>query len=280
MTLTEASGATAPDTTEPAIELRGLGKAYGGNRVLSDVDLAVPRGTILGYIGPNGAGKSTTVKILVGMIAEFDGEARVCGLDVREERAEVRARIGYVPENAVFYEALTVAETLLFIGRLQRLDDDTIRERGEAYLDAFELLDRLDERIGALSKGMRQKVLVTAALLHDPEVLFVDEPLSGLDVNASLLMKELLRALADEGRTIFYCSHVMDVVERVCDRIAIVHDGGIAAQGTYAELSESIRGGSLERIFANVTQGGGERERVEALLERLGRTSRDDGPTT
>ncbi len=267
--MTSTDSDTAPSPAGPAISLRGLGKSYGSKRVLADVDLDVPRGTILGYIGPNGAGKSTTVKILVGMIAEFDGEARVCGHDVRTESSAVKARIGYVPENAVLYEALTIAETLMFIGRLHSLDDEQIRQRGEAYLEAFELIDRLDERVGALSKGMRQKVLVTAALLHEPDVLFVDEPLSGLDVNASLLMKELLRALADAGRTIFYCSHVMDVVERVCDRIAIIHDGGIAAQGTYAELSEQVHGGSLEAIFANVTKGGGERERVAALLSRL-----------
>ncbi|MBM3984703.1 MAG: ABC transporter ATP-binding protein [Planctomycetes bacterium] len=255
---------------DEAIAIRGLRKRYGEAAVLDGVDLSVPRGTILGYIGPNGAGKTTTVRILCGLLGEYEGEARVLGLDPRTQSLELKRRIGYVPENAVLYEALTVAEFLLLVGRLHGLDESVIRARGEACLLAFGLDGHLPARIATLSKGMRQKVLITSALLHGPEMLFVDEPLSGLDVNSSILIKEFLRGLAQAGRTVFYCSHVMDVVERICDRIVILDKGRIAAQGSYEELQAQVQGGSLEAIFARLTSSGDEAGRARALLDALG----------
>ena len=255
---------------ETVVELRGLRKRYGEAVVLDGLDLAVRRGTILGYIGPNGAGKTTTVRILCGLLGEYEGEARVCGLDPRTQALEIKRRVGYVPENAVLYEALSVAEFLLLVGRLHGLPDELIRTRGEAFLRAFELGEHLPARIATLSKGMRQKVLITSALLHDPELLFVDEPLSGLDVSSTILIKDFLRGLAAAGRTIFYCSHVMDVVERVCDRIVILDGGRVAAQGTLAELEAQVQRGSLEGIFAKLTSHGNEAERARALLAALG----------
>ena len=252
-----------------AIELRGLRKRFGSRVVLEGIDLAVERGTILGYIGPNGAGKTTTVKILCGLSATFEGEVRVCGLDPRAEPLAVKRRIGYVPENAVLFEQLTTAEFLLLIGRLHGLADELTRSRAETFLEVFELSERLGSRIGALSKGMRQKVLLTSALLHDPEVVFLDEPLSGLDVNATILVKEFIRALAGAGKTVFYCSHVMDVVERVCDRIVILDGGKIAAQGTFDELQRARGGGSLEQIFAALTSAGGQEEQAQKLVAAL-----------
>src|SRR5262245_6930312 len=252
-----------------AIEARGLAKSYGSHAVLEGIDLAVERGQILGYIGPNGAGKTTTVKVLVGLTDDYQGDVRVAGFDPRTQALEIKRRVGYVPENAVLYEPLTIAEHLLFVGRLHGLADDAIQARADAFLGMFELDQRLNSRISTLSKGMRQKVLLTSALLHDPEIVFVDEPLSGLDVNSAILIKELLRGLADRGRTIFYCSHVMDVVERICDRIVIVDKGGIAAQGTFAELSASLAGGSLESIFARLTSAGDEAEKAKRVLDLL-----------
>ncbi len=252
------------------IEVRGLRKRYaGGPWVLDGIDLSVAPGTIQGFIGPNGAGKSTTVKILCGLIPDFEGEVRVAGCDPRVDPVEVKRHIGLVPENAALFDALTVAEFLLFVGRLKEVDDDVIRRRGQTFLEVFELADRLGARIGELSKGMRQKVLLTSALLHDPRILFLDEPLSGLDVNASILIKDLVRRLADEGRAVFYCSHVMDVVERVCDRIAIVDDGKVAAEGTFDEIQARRGGGSLERIFADLTSEGDVAPRVDRLIEAL-----------
>ncbi len=253
-----------------AIEIRGLRKQFGARTVLEGIDLALAPGTILGYIGPNGAGKTTTVKILTGLLTAFEGEVRVCGLDPRRQPLEVKRRIGYVPENAVLFEALTVAEHLLLIGRLHGLSDRLVRERAQAFLEVFELESRLGSRLSTLSKGMKQKVLLTSALLSDPELLFLDEPLSGLDVNATILVKELIRELASAGRTVFYCSHVMDVVERVCDRIAILDGGKIVAQGTFEELQRARGGGSLEEIFARLTSEGGEAERARKLVALLG----------
>jgi len=255
---------------EELVRVSGLRKRYGDTVVLDGIDLTVPRGTILGYIGPNGAGKTTTVRILCGLLGEYEGEVRVAGFDPRTQALEIKRRIGYVPENAVLYESLTVAEFLLLVGRLHGLPDETIRTRGEAFLQAFELAGHLPARIATLSKGMRQKVLVTSALLHDPQLLFVDEPLSGLDVNSAILIKEFLRGLAAAGRTVFYCSHVMDVVERICDRIVILDGGRIAAQGTLEELERQVHGGSLESIFARLTSAGNEAERARALLAVLG----------
>lgn len=255
---------------EPVVELRGLRKRFGERVVLDGIDLAVERGTILGYIGPNGAGKSTTVKILCGLTAEFEGEARVLGLDPRADPLAVKRKIGYVPENPVLYELLTVAEFLLLVGRLHGLEDELVKRRATAFLEVFELSERLGARIQTLSKGMRQKVLLTSALLHDPELVLLDEPLSGLDVNATILVKELIRALAGAGKTVFYCSHVMDVVERVCDRIAILDGGKLVAQGSFEELQSARGGGSLEQIFARLTSTGGQEEQAQRLIAALG----------
>jgi ABC-2 type transport system ATP-binding protein len=252
-----------------AIEARGLRKRFGNNAVLDGIDVAVEPGRILGYIGPNGAGKSTTVKILTGLLGAFEGEVRVLGFDPRKEPMEIKRRIGYVPENAILYEQLTIAEYLLFIGRLHDLDDHLIRERADAFLFAFDLSARLNSRISTLSKGMRQKVLLTSALLHSPELLFVDEPLSGLDVQSTILIKEFLRGFAQRGRTVFYCSHVMDVVERICDHIVILDHGRIVAQGSFEELARAGRGSSLEAIFAALTSEGGQKERAQRLLDAL-----------
>lgn len=254
---------------DPAIAIDGLTMAYGPKRVLDGIDLHVEPGTILGYIGPNGAGKSTTVKILVGMLQGWQGSVRIAGHDVRADPLAVKNVIGYVPENAVLYDALTIAEFLLLIGRLHRMEDELVEERGRRFLEIFELDARAHSRLATLSKGMRQKVLISAALLANPDVLFFDEPLSGLDVNSSIFIKELLRALADQGRTVFYCSHIMDVVERICDRIVILDDGKLVADGSFEELAASREGGSLERIFADLTAEGGESERVERFLEAL-----------
>jgi len=232
----------------PAIELRGVAKSYRDKVALAGVDLAVEPGTVQGYIGANGAGKSTTVKILMGLLAPFEGEARVAGLDPRKDPVGVKRKVGYVPENALLFESMTVAELLLLVGRLRGLS--------------------------TLSKGMRQKVLLTSALMHDPEVLFLDEPLSGLDASATILVKELLRRLAARGRTVFYCSHVLDVVERVCDRIAIVDQGRIVAAGTLEELAAQRGVGSLERILASVTKSGDQGSQVDRLMRAL---ERDDG---
>ena len=252
-----------------AVSLRGLSKTFAGKLVLDGIDLEVAPGQVLGYLGANGAGKSTTIKILLGLVPHFQGEARVAGLDPRTDALAIKRIVGYVPENALLFEQLTVAEFLLFIGRLHDLDDALIQRRCDVFLEVFEIRDRLSSRIATLSKGMRQKVLLSSALVHSPRILFLDEPLSGLDVSATILVKTLIRGLADQGRTIFYSSHAMDVVQQVCDRIVILDEGRIAAQGTFAELSAQRSGSNLERIFAEVTSRGGEEERARRLFEAI-----------
>ncbi len=243
--------------SEPAISLRGLTKSFGEIIVLRGIDLDVAPGKVLGYIGPNGAGKSTTVKILIGMLDGFGGQASVCGHDVATEPLAVKRRIGYVPESAALYDSLTPLEYLRFVGRLYGLETDEIEQRSREMLSLFELTERIDDRLSTFSKGMRQKVLIVAGMIHNPDVLFLDEPLSGLDANSALTVKEIIGQLAAKGKTIFYCSHVMDVVERICDRIIIVSDGTILADGSFEELQGRSKEASLERIFAQLTSEGG-----------------------
>ena len=260
---------TPNDPHAPLVRITDLRHRYTSKEVLGGIDLTVSPGVVFGYIGPNGAGKSTTVKILTGLLRGWSGQVEVCGHDVRVDPLAVKQRIGYVPENAILYEQLTVRELLELVGRLHRIPDDLREARAAGILSGFELESRLDARIQALSKGMRQKVLITSALLHDPTLIFLDEPLSGLDVDSARLVKELIRALADRGRTIFYCSHNMDVVERVCDRIAIISEGRIIADGTYDELSEAGKRGTLENVFAVLTRGEDAARDVASRVERI-----------
>ncbi len=254
---------------QPAIRCQGLTMRFPGKEVLRGLDFEVERGTVFGYIGANGAGKTTTVKVLTGMLDLFGGQVEVAGIDVAEDPRAVKARIGYVPESAVLYEGLTAFEYLSLIGRIHQLDEDLIEARAVELLHVFDLGDRAHNRLSTYSKGMRQKVMFCCALLHDPEILFLDEPLSGLDVDSTIFIKELIRRLADEGRTIFYCSHMMDVVERVCDRIVILNEGLIQVDGSFEELASRSDEESLEGLFSAVTGASAPQERIDLLLETL-----------
>ena len=253
----------------PAVELRGFTKRYAGRCVVNDLHLAVQRGQIVGYLGRNGAGKSTTIKALMGFLDSWEGEVRVLGLDPRTQATEIKALVGYVPENAALYEQLTVAEHVLLVARLFALDPVVARTRAESLLAGFDLLDRVDARIGSLSKGMRQKLLITSALLHAPKMLFLDEPLSGLDAHAAVLVKKLLRAMADRGMTIFYSSHALDVVQQVCDRIIILDEGKVVAAGSYDELARTNGARNLEGLFTQLTDRGDEESRLAHILQGL-----------
>jgi len=241
----------------PIITLRGLTKNYGEQPVLRGIALDVEPGQVLGYIGPNGAGKTPTVRILTGMLEEFGGTASVCGYDIRQEPLEVKRRIGYVPESAALYDALTPREYLRFIGRLYELEEAEGERRSREMLGLFDLAGELDNRMATFSKGMRQKVLIAAGLIHNPDVVFLDEPLSGLDANSVVIVKEIITRLAQHGKAIFYCSHVMDVVERICDRIIILNGGHIVADGSFEQLQQMDKAASLERIFTQLTSSGG-----------------------
>jgi ABC-2 type transport system ATP-binding protein len=252
-------------TNQPVIQIENLRKAYGSHEVLKGIDLTVSAGQVVGYIGPNGAGKSTTLKALIGMDDSFSGSIRVLGIDVKQDPIAVKQRVGYVPENAALYDTLTPMEYLQFIGQLYSLTEAAIEPKAQELLRLFELEAYANARMTTFSKGMRQKVLLISGLLHNPELIFLDEPLSGLDANAVVLVKAIIRQLADAGRTVFYSSHIMDVVEKISDRIIILNAGRIAADGSFAELQQQ-RGSSLEQLFAQITGSGTQTGTAEEFI--------------
>lgn len=251
-----------------AIHASGLTRRFGDTTALHGLDLEVAPGTVFGYIGPNGSGKTTTVRILTGLLPADGGSARVAGVDPAADPRHVKRLVGYVPEHVALYDGLTAREHLRLVGRLRRLDDAVIARRSEALLDVLALADRGDDRIGGYSKGMRQKVGLAAALLHGPRVLFLDEPLTGLDLSSTLVVKAIVRAVADAGGTVFYCSHMLDVVERTCDRVAVLREGRVVADAAPSRLMEG-GGDTLEGVVRTLTGGGVAPGRVAALVREL-----------
>lgn len=253
---------------QPIITIKNLVKKYGDKTVLNNINLEVYPGQVIGYIGPNGAGKSTTVKVLTGIIQDYEGEVNVAGMELKSNILEVKKRIGYVPELAELYDLLTPREYLSFTGTLYNMPAQLIEERTLKILDSFGLAENVDQRMDSFSKGMRQKVLLASGLLHNPSIVILDEPLSGLDANAVILVKELLQLLKQEGKTIFYCSHMMDVVEKVSDRIVLIDKGVIVANGTIDELRAGGND-SLEKIFSKLTAAEDMSERADSLASAL-----------
>lgn len=250
------------------VEVRGLRHRFGPNEVLHGVTFMVPRGSVFGLLGPNGAGKSTTVRILLGLLRPAEGEVRVAGVDPVRDGVAVRARVGYVPERQALYETLTPREHLAFAARVRGLEDAVRRRRSDALLRTLGLADRAEETIRSFSKGMRQKVQIALALLHRPEVLVLDEPLSGLDAPSAILFKEIVRGWAERGGSVLYGSHVLDVVEKVCDRAVVLDEGRVVAEGSIEELRRFARGTSLEDVFRSVVDRDPEAE-ARALVEAL-----------
>jgi len=240
------------------IRLRGLAKRYGDTDAVRGLDLEVPTGQLVGLLGPNGAGKSTTLKMLTGMLLPSAGTAEVFGFDVVRDAVEVKRIVGYVPESGAVFETLTGWEYLELVAALYRIAPDDVATRIRRFAQFFELPETLlrGEQLSAYSKGTRQKIVITAALLHNPKALFFDEPLNGLDANATLAFKALITSLARDGKTIVYSSHLLDVVERVCERIVIVDRGRVIADGSLAELQARTGEASLERIFNGLTAHG------------------------
>ncbi|HEY3242251.1 MAG TPA: ABC transporter ATP-binding protein [Phycisphaerae bacterium] len=237
------------------IQIRQLLKRYGDQEAVRGIDLEIPTGQLVGLLGPNGAGKSTTVKMLTGMLLPTSGTAEIFGFDVVRDPLNVKRIVGYVPESGALFETLTGQEYLRLVAALYHIADDEALTRIRRFAEFFELSDETlrDKPLSAYSKGMRQKIVITAALLHNPKVIFFDEPLNGLDANAALSFKTLITSLARDGKTIVYCSHILDVVERVCERVVIIHEGRIVADGTVAQLQEQTGESSLERVFNKLT---------------------------
>ena len=260
---------------EPVINIKHLYKSYGQKHVLKDINLEVYPGQVIGYIGPNGAGKSTTVKVLCGLLTDYEGEVSVKGFDVKRNTLDVKRHIGYVPELAELYDVLTPIEYLSFAGALYGMDEAVCTERIERMMAAFNLSANIHQRMDSFSKGMKQKVLLASGLLHNPDVIILDEPLSGLDANSVIVVKELISRLARDGKTIFYCSHMMDVVEKVSDRIVLIDEGRMIANGTITELRQEHGDVSLEQIFAKLTGKESLSVSADELVKALETTNKD-----
>ena len=239
-----------------AIVCRQLTKSYGAFPVLKGIDLEIERGEMFGFLGPNGAGKTTTIKILTGLLLPSGGQVEVAGWDVVEDPFEVKRRVGYVPDRAYLYDKLTGGEFLEFVGHLYGLERGKATREAGPYLEMFDLSGWADELIEAYSHGMRQKLAVTAALLHHPEVLVIDEPMVGLDPRSARRVKTLLKRLVENGTTVFLSTHTLEVAETLCSRVAIIQQGKILALGTIDDLRRQAMhdDGSLESIFLRLTE--------------------------
>lgn len=235
------------------LEIIDLKKSFGEKQVLKGINLKINKGSIIGYIGPNGAGKSTTVKIIMGLVTGYTGEIKIFGEDISKDDGSYKKKIGYVPEVPEIYDSLTGKEYLTFIAQLYDIDYDKADDKARKLMDILGIADVYEKRISSYSKGMKQKLILISSLIHDPEILFLDEPLSGLDANSVMIIKEILSYLAKEGKTIFYSSHIMEVVEKISDRIILINNGEIVADGNFEELKSNYKESSLESIFNEVT---------------------------
>lgn len=251
------------------VSVQHLVKRFGNQTAVDDLSFDVPAGQIVGFLGPNGAGKTTTHRMLTGLTEPTSGSATICGFDIRTQMIEAKRRFGFVPESGAVYESLTGLEYLEMIAALYEIPRQTALPRIEQFISFFDLdMGTLTHKmLGAYSKGMRRKVVITAALLHNPQVVFFDEPLEGLDANASVGFKTLIQTLAKEGKSIVYSSHILDVVERVCDRVIIIDKGRLLVDGPADELVASHNSGTLERLFTQLTSGGELERRAEAFAK-------------
>jgi len=238
---------------QPVLSVKNLKKSFDSNEVLKDISFEVFPGQIIGYIGPNGAGKSTTVKIFLGMIEKDSGQIDIFGKPLKTGDWAYKRHIGYVPEQSEVYENLTGSEYLSFVGELYGMSPSLIEEKALGLMTLFGIDDSFHARISSYSKGMRQKLLIIASMIHDPDILFLDEPLSGLDANSVMVFKEILAQLKLKGKTIFYSSHIMEVVEKISDRILLLSGGEIVADGSFEELKAQSSEGSLQEIFNDLT---------------------------
>jgi ABC-2 type transport system ATP-binding protein len=251
-------------TLSPAIEARGLRKQYGETLAVKGIDLAVYPGEIVGFLGPNGAGKTTTIKMLVGLLRPSAGTALIGGYDVQQQPLEAKALLGYVPDEPYLPEKLTAREFLQYVAGLYRLDRQAAARRGEELLSLFGLTERGDELLGSYSHGMRQKAALAGALLHEPRAFFLDEPTVGLDPRSARLIKDLLRKVCARGTAVFMSTHILEIAERMCDRVFIIQSGEVIAAGTLDDLRAGSSN-SLEDIFLALTGGSEEIAVAEAL---------------
>jgi ABC-2 type transport system ATP-binding protein len=237
------------------LEARGLSKFYGSVLAVQDVTFRLEPGQVLGYLGPNGSGKSTTVKMLTGLLQPTRGRVTQEGEDIHKNLVGYRKRMGYVPEEANPYPYLTGEEYLEMVGTLRGMTESRRKMRIDALLELFALAPHRHVTLGSYSKGMRQRILLISALMDNPDVLILDEPISGLDVTSSLVLKTLIQKLSERGKAIFFCSHVLEVVEKVCSQLIILRKGQVIAYGRTGEVLQSIGQSTLEGTFLQLTEG-------------------------
>jgi ABC-2 type transport system ATP-binding protein len=254
------------------ISVNQLTKQFGSQTAVDGLSFDISAGQIVGFLGPNGAGKSTTLRMLTGMLEPTSGSATICGFDLVTQTIDVKRNVGFVPDSGAVFESLTGLEYLTMVAALYGIPEGAAVDRIRQFITFFDLgFDTLtDKLLGAYSKGMRRKVVITSALLHNPPVVFFDEPLDGLDANAAAGFKALITMLAQEGKAIVYSSHILDVVERVCDRIIIIDKGRILVDGAPDDLVAEHNTGSLERLFIQLTGG----EEIERRAEDFAKTFR------
>jgi ABC-2 type transport system ATP-binding protein len=257
--------------TGPAIVTEKLTRRFGNLSAVDGIDLTVAAGQFFGFLGPNGAGKSTTIKMLTGLLAPTSGRMELLGLDFSSHSIEVKRQIGVVPEGMGLFERLTGSEYLNFVGRMYGLDRATTRQRATELLEFMQLADRPKTMIADYSHGMQKKLALAAAVIHGPRILFLDEPFEGVDALAAGALKALLGRMTERGVTIFLTSHVLEIVERLCSHVGIIHKGRIVAQGSLEELRAGVPGEegrqtTLEEIFLSIVgQGGADRPQMEEL---------------
>lgn len=254
---------------ESAVKLRRVAKRYSDIVAVDHIDLDVKHGEIFGLLGPNGSGKTTTLKMILGLVKPDSGSVNALGINVGENPIEVKRRVGYVPESPRMYEFLTGLEYLDLTGDIYGMSAAEKKDRINEYLEALELKGREGDMMNSYSQGMKQKVAAISALMHSPELLLLDEPLSGLDPRSARIIKDLLRELASEGVTTILSTHVLEIAQAMCDRIAIMYEGRLLALGTMEELREKARmpGSDLEDIFLKLTGTADIRPVIEALLK-------------
>lgn len=249
------------------IETTGLVKRYGDKVAVNDVTFSVQSGEVFGFLGPNGAGKTTTIKIIVGLLQPTSGIVKVAGYDVQSQPMQAKLASGYVPDTPNLYAKLTGRELLRFVGDLYNLDAKRVAQRTDELLRVLDLDEAADNTIDSYSHGMQQKTSLAAALMHDPRVLVLDEPTVGLDPKSARLIKDILQQMADRGSSVFLSTHILEIAERMCDRIGIINKGELVAVGTMDELRALGKSGetSLEDIFLGLTGGAEEAEIAEIL---------------
>ena len=252
---------------ETLIETRNLIKRYGEKVAVNNVSFDVYGGEVFGFLGPNGAGKTTTIKMIVGLLQPTSGAVKVAGYDVQTQSMRAKASCGYVPDTPNLYAKLTGRELLRFVSDLYNLDRDQVAHRIDELLRMFDLAAAADDTVDSYSHGMQQKTSLAAALMHDPKVLVLDEPTVGLDPKSARLIKDILRQLADRGAAVMLSTHILEIAERMCDRIGIINKGQLIAVGTMEELRTLDKTGqtSLEDIFLGLTGGAEETEIAEIL---------------